>query len=170
MTDHPLDLLEACQTIFCVGMCEPSENQLQLLLQEAKTHRDKPASILTALPEPVGFPIAPFQNARIFLLEWKRYVAYMVTNESYSVYPEGQIFSGKNLQVFTDSKYLDFLSKTTVASEFFPGPYQHYRVASEMHTIDVASEDPPEITIISKADVKAAFSQVCRVTFLREDL
>jgi hypothetical protein len=76
--------LESCPTLFLVGICEPFENSLQILLQEAKTHTGKPKqTIIAGVNLGVGQPIAPAKDSRFFLLEWRRYIAYLVTDEHY---------------------------------------------------------------------------------------
>jgi hypothetical protein len=119
---YPLDELESCQALFVIGICEPAENHLQVLLQEAKAHNDRPQPIVIGETElGTGYPIAPFMDSRYFLIEWKRYVAYTVTDESYSNYPEGEIFSGKNLRVFADSEYLRFFAQNHARIRQLPG-------------------------------------------------
>lgn len=164
-----LEELESCNTLFLVGICEPFENQLQILLQEAETHRDKPGGlVIGGIDLGISYPIAPSKNSRFFQLEWRRYIAYLVTDESFGTCPEGGQFSGKNLRIFADSPYLRFLRDTTNATGGYPGPYQQYEIVSEMHVVDIAAEETPEITILTKADVEAGVSQVCRIAFPRE--
>jgi hypothetical protein len=166
-----LEQLESCQTLFLMGICEPFENQLQILLQEAKTHHDKPkSSVIGGVDLGIGFPIVPSEDSRFFQLEWRRYIAYLVTDESYGIYPEKEQFTGKNLRVLADSSYLRFLRETTNATGGYPGPYQQYEVVSQMHVVDVAAEEVSEITLLSKADVDSGISQVCRIAFPREAL
>jgi hypothetical protein len=81
------------------------------------------------------------------------------------MYPHGEQFTGKHLRVFAESAYLRFLRDTTYATSGYPGPYQQYEIVSQM---DVAAEEPPEITILTQADVESRISQVCRVAFPRE--
>jgi len=164
-----LEELESCQTLFLIGICEPFDNWLQILLQETKTHHDKPRSmVIGGVDLGISYPIAPSTDSRFFQLEWRRYIAYLVTDESYGIYPEGEQFTGKILRVFADSRYLRFLRETTNATSGYPGTYQQYEVVSQMHVVDVAAEEPPEITIITKADVEAGVSQVCRTAFPRK--
>jgi len=164
-----LEELESCQSLFVVGICEPFENQLQVLLQEAGTHYDKPApTVVAGVDLGTSYPIAPSRDSRFFQLEWRRYISYLITDESYGIYPHGEQFTGKNLRVFADSSYLRFLRETTYARDGYPGPYQHYEVVSQLHVVDVAAEEPPEIAVLSEADVRSGVSQVCRIAFPRE--
>jgi hypothetical protein len=166
-----LEELESCQTLFLVGICEPFENQLQILLQEAKTHQDQPRpTIIAGVDLGISYPIGPAEDSRFFQLDWQKYIAYLVTDESYGVYPVGEQFTGKNLRVFADSAYLRFLRETTNATDGYPGPYQQYEIVSQMHVVDVAAEEPPEITILSKTQVASATSHVCRVAFARDPI
>jgi hypothetical protein len=65
-----LEELESCQTLFLVGICEPFENWLQVLLQEATTHRNMPEQqVIAGVDLGISYPIAPAQDARFFQLE-----------------------------------------------------------------------------------------------------
>ncbi len=86
-----LEQLESCQTLFLIGICEPFENQLQIVLQEAKTHHDKPkSSVIGGVDLGIGFPIVPSEDSRLFSSSGDG-TAYLVTDESYGIYREKNI-------------------------------------------------------------------------------
>ena len=74
-------------------------------------------------------------------------VAYMVLNESYSTYPQSpEQFAGKLFHVFSKSHLLEFIKRTTYASDEYPGGVlEHYAVACLNHSVEVISTGPPRI-------------------------
>jgi hypothetical protein len=75
-------------------------------------------------------------------------VSYTVLNESYGVYPEEpEKFVGKLFRAFSWSHRLEFTKRTTIASEFYPGPLQHYEIACLNHIVDVITTRPPRVEV-----------------------
>lgn len=166
-----LDELESCYSLFLVGICEAFEGELQILLQEAGVHKDKPEpTIIGGIDLGTSFPIAPTRGARFFQLDWKRYISYLVTNESFA-YSKDEQYIGKRLLTAIVSRYLEFLKESTnISPPIHPGPFQHYRIISEMHIVDVAAQEAPEISLLTSDEVELGVSQVCKVSFPRSAL
>ena len=59
--------------------------------------------------------------------------------------PASQLIECRN------SAFLDFLRRTTIANDEFPGPSRHWELVCLDHVIDVVSTSEPVITL--KADV-----------------
>lgn len=164
----PLEQLESCQTLFLIGLCEPSENRLQVLVQEARTQFENPREVLIAgVNLGIAHPIAPDQTARYFQLDWSAYIAYQILDEGYSKLLEGEGFTGRNLRSFAESSFLKYLERTSYATSGYPGPLQHYELVSQMHILDVVAQIPPEITLLSRKEVESERTPVCRVAFPR---
>lgn len=160
----PLEQLESCQTLFLIGLCEPSENRLQVLVQEARAQFENPKEVVIAgVNLGIAHPIAPDETARYFQLDWSAYIAYQVLDETYSRWSDGKVFTGKNLRSFAESAFLKYLRQTTHASSDYPKPFQHYELISQMHVLDVASQAPPEITVLRREQVESGGTPVCRV-------
>ena len=164
----PLEQPESCQTLFLIGLCEPSENRLQVLVQEARTQFENPkAVVIDGVNLGIAHPIAPDETARYFQLDWSTYIAYQVLDESYSRWLDGEVFTGKNLRSFAESAFLKYLRQSANASADYPEPFQHYELVSQRHVLDVASQAPPEITILRREQVESGGTPVCRVAFPR---
>ncbi|HEY4777293.1 MAG TPA: hypothetical protein VIH56_06495 [Candidatus Acidoferrales bacterium] len=89
-------------------------------------------------------PIRP--SGRIFEIVWKSYIAYCVRNESYcGANKDDEIAVGKNFRVFSQSEFLNYISRATFATAEYPGHFQHYGVACQNHVIDVVSIHAQEI-------------------------
>ena len=81
-----------------------------------------------------------------FELVWTSYIAYSMRNESYTTVDESeQIDSGRLIRLYSESKFLDYVKKGTIAWEDYPGPHNHVQLVCLNHVIDVVSTSTPEI-------------------------
>lgn len=145
--------MNECQYLFADRIREIEGLTLELVVTEAKPQ----AEILVARDESVaerllvgGRPIERDLTCRIFRLvfDGRQMVSYSVLNESYGKYPEPpEQFTGKLFRTFSRSHLLEFIKKTTYASDEFPGVLQHYQVACQNHVVDVICTAPPRIEI-----------------------
>lgn len=138
-----------------------------MLLQEAKTHQDKPKQTVTGdVDLGISYPIAPAEDSRFFQLEG-RYIADLVTDESYGIYPGGEQLAAR-ICAYLPIPDTFSLRQTTNATGGYLGPYRQYEVVSQTHVVDLAAEEPPEIAILSKTEVESGISRVGRIAFPRE--
>lgn len=92
--------------------------------------------------------IQPMPGCRRFELVWKTYIGYSVVNESYSNgAPDASLAVGdrRRFAEYSSSQYLDYLAKASFASKDYPGPYRHWALYCQDHTIDIASQVDPII-------------------------
>jgi hypothetical protein len=111
----------------------------------------------SGLPDSLAFlressaPIEWMDGCLAFRLYWKRYAAYLVTEEcvgSCGDYAE-EVFEGDRLRRYSKSHFLDHLSRDTGAHS---RPLIHFKIICENHLVDVAAEDPPKIEIVPRAN------------------
>jgi hypothetical protein len=149
MIPAALDCLDSCEYLFLKELSEPRDNSLRLVVQEAVVN---PAGLVrphAELPELEGIlkdasPIESTENCRSFELIWKRYVAYLVTEEcvgSCGSYDD-EIFAGKLFRVYTKSHFLEHLARDTGGHT---ETVLHYKLTCLNHLIDVAAYAPPEV-------------------------
>jgi hypothetical protein len=97
-------------------------------------------------PNPETWSTHP--GCRRFELVWESYIAYSIVNESYSNGEPDTSVAVDGLRLFVEysrSQYLDYLSKVSFASADYPGPYRHWAIYCQDHTIDIASQAEPVI-------------------------
>jgi len=144
-----LDSLDSAKYLYLRELSEPRDNSLRLVVQEALVN---PAGLVRPhpeLPELEGIlkaasPIESTENCRRFELIWKRYVAYLVTEEcvgSCGSYDD-EIFSGKLFRVYAKSHFLEHLARDTGGHT---GEVLDYKVTWLNHLVDIAAYDPPEV-------------------------
>ena len=155
-----LDSLNSVKYLYLRELSEPRDNSVRLVVEEAV--RGRPAlkgSPQTELPELAeimkdGRLIESTEGCRTFELSWKRYVAYLVTEEcvgSCGKYDD-ESFTGKLFRVYTDSHFLKHLALDTGGHV---EQIQHYKLTCLNHLIDVAAYAPPEIRLIDPASQRS---------------
>jgi hypothetical protein len=147
-----LDQLNSAEYLYLRDLSEPRDNALRLIVDEAVANPAGVAPVLNVTPElkdilKNSVPIESTENCRTFEFYWRKYVAYLVTEEgvgSSGSYEE-EVFTGKLLRQYSKSHFLDHLARDT-GGHF--RPLQHYKLICLNHLIDVASEEPPTICVI----------------------
>jgi len=121
---------------------EPSDNVLRMVVIEAGAQGP-------AQSTPVGeaVPILPLPDAVPLELVWEHYIAYAVRNESYARTDDGATWSSPASQLVErrNSAFLDFVRKTTIATDEFPGLLRHWELNCLDHVVDVVSTSDPVI-------------------------
>ena len=135
--------IDSCRYLYLRRLWEPQDTGLSVIVDEAVVDAGEVPNTATS----VG-PIVVGPQNRAFQIMWPRYVAYSVTNESYTVLREAdRIASGRLLIRYAASEYLDHLDKVTFygAMTDILGEMIHIRVVCLNHIIDVVSGAVPEV-------------------------
>ena len=136
---------DACDSLLLGELSEPSTNELQITVLEARATRLPDASSVDA-PVPGASPVLHTPGCRIFKLYWTSYIAYSVRNESYA--QNGRdIFEGRLFRIFSRSHFLDYVGASTLVTSNYPGPYRHWSLVCLDHVIDVVSTVEPRIEV-----------------------
>jgi hypothetical protein len=143
-------IIDSCYTIFVREISEPEENMLRLVLQEAEESPETVSHKIGGTVIENLHRVEPTERSRTFELTWKQYITYSVTNESFAPPDDDSSVraSGRLFRIYSKSHFLNFVSRATIATEQYPGPFKHFCVVSEMHVIDVVSTQMPEIRIL----------------------
>lgn len=147
--DEVIALLNQAKYLYLRQISEPQDNSLRLVVEEANADRGETLST----PNPAGpfteyTPIEAVEGCRTVELRWRRYVAYLVTEEfvgSGGSYQD-EVYTGNLLRVYTKSHFLDHLSRDT---GYHTEAFLHYKLVCLNHLIDVASSSPPEVLVLS---------------------
>ncbi len=153
---NPLvEAIRACRYLYLDSLSEPDENSLRVVLHEAKIGGPPTAEELAdeSLPEVRELlagsrAIVHGPGCQVFELVWPSYVGYSVENESYALpEPKESVGEGRLLVVYTESVYLRYLSKATLASADYLGSFRHWALCCLNHIVNVASVDEPDVTV-----------------------
>ena len=132
--------IESCDYLFLCEINEPEDNSLRLVVEEAVAAQETTSKRIGDAIIKDLHRIESTNASRSFELTWDEYVAYLVTNESYALSGDSeQTISGRFVQVYARSHFLNHVSRTTFANAEYPGPLQHICIICENHVIDVVS-------------------------------
>jgi hypothetical protein len=156
--DEIVSLLNEAKYLFLRDISEPEENSLRLVVEEAIADHTQtisttdPASPFAEILKGAA-PVKAVEGCRRFEIQWSRYVAYLVTEESVGSGGnyEDEIYTGKLFREYTKSHFLDLLARDT-GGHF--EPILHYKLICQNHLIDVAAYGPPEVRLLENSGTK----------------
>jgi hypothetical protein len=151
-----VEQLNSVKYISLREISEPNKrafNTLRIIVQEAVVnyggHVDVPKEIGSILKGP--HPIESVEGCKVFQLDWKHYVAYLVTEELVGSNAanryDDESYTGKLFRVYSRSHFLDHIARDTGGHV---EEVRHYKVICLDHLIDVATYCEPEITVVSE--------------------
>jgi hypothetical protein len=143
---NPTDEINDCKSLFLAEIQETDYNSLKLVIVEGLPVGEPKSITVGDVVIPDCTSIEPTGQSRAFELVWRRYVGYAVLNESYASVNDGEQYVGRRFRVYSKSRFLDYMTQATFASNEYPGPTQHYCVACEDHIVHVLAVDPPLVT------------------------
>ncbi|NAY93429.1 hypothetical protein GTQ34_16075 [Muricauda sp. JGD-17] len=92
-------------------------------------------------------PVKSTSESRQFKVEFREAVFYQVADESYCSWDEYEIRDGKdNIQIFSKSRYMDFVTEHFPFYSAENSKGKHYRLLATTEIIDVIAYDNPTIT------------------------
>jgi hypothetical protein len=136
-------------------MKDSEKNQLELIFEEAIVNESKRGKIESSRLHPDlhfllegAAPIESVDGCLAFRFFWKRYTAFLVTEECVAGGGEfaDETYEGNLIRRYSKSHFLDHLARDTGGHT---GPLLHYKIVSENHVVDVVSETEPDIEVIS---------------------
>lgn len=131
--------------LYLTSIGEPRENQLRIVVTEGVL--GEPTKIdIDGIDLGEGQPIVMTDESRSFELYWDNYVAYAVRNESFWKGEEGELPRDRMLERRIGSAFFRYVSETTFADNFYPGPLEHWSLTTLNHCVDVVSVGPPSVT------------------------
>lgn len=136
------DDINLCKYVYLKEICEPEDNCLRLIVEEAIEGGEPGAIDSTGLS---GKGIQVANESRVFEIYFDSYIGYSIIDESLALPDDSEIFEGRIFCIYDKSNYLDYLKKSSFATEDHPGPFVHYGFNCLNHIIDIASADEPEI-------------------------
>ena len=94
-------------------------------------------------------PIEVTDASVIYEIVFQDYVSYAVTNESYAGGAD-EVFDGELARIYSKSAFLRYIDQGTFATSDYPGPFVHYGFCCLNQIIDIVSEEPPSIDVMSQ--------------------
>ena len=138
---------EGHMDLYLTEIGEPSDKKLRIVVAEAFLEEPSPLEI-DNINLGNSWPIVVTNESRFFELNWDDYVAYVVRNESFWQAEPQEPQMTKNFYRRVNSAFLQFVSTTTFADDYYPEPLQHWALSVLNHCVDVVSVQPPRIGLI----------------------
>ena len=136
--------------IYLDQIFETIDNHLRLIFNRSKTSDIAETITIGEIEIKDSYSIDIDETKPQIQMDFEWYIGYSVRNESYTVWDDYEEFDVKIFRIFSKSRYLDFISISTIATEEYPGPYKHYGMSCLNHVIDVVSNTDPIIVEISR--------------------
>lgn len=148
-------------SFFLERLIDGPDNELTIIIVQSKEgppdtefiKAEKNAKIRDLLSQSISI-IPDYTNA--YKIHFEDYIIYQTRNESYCSYDHDESRSGHALILFSKSKLLDYLRKSTDAydngEDAYPAKFQHYGVYTQDHIIDIVSQCAPSI---EKVEIKS---------------
>jgi hypothetical protein len=159
MNSAEVEQLNSVQYLYLRELSEPRDNSLKLVVEEAVLNRSGVVGLnlpeLGAIVKDAS-PIEAIEGCRTFELYWKRYAAYLVTEElvgsNASSGYDDETYTGRLLRVYSKSHFLAHIARNTGGHD---EPLQHYKVVCLNHLIDVAAFAPPDVRVnVLESDIR----------------
>lgn len=136
--------------IYLDCISEPRDNHLRLTFSRSKKSDVSETIDLGGVEIKDTYSIDIDYTLPLIQLDFEWYIAFSVTNESYTVMDDYEEFEGKVFRIYQKSRYLDFIKVGTIASEDYPGPFKHYEISCLNHIVDIVSTSEPVIKEIDR--------------------
>nr|WP_260871282.1 hypothetical protein [Paenibacillus sp. Y412MC10] len=142
--------LSMLKNIYLDQIFETQDNHLRLLFSRSKASEIAETVTIGEIEIKDSYSIDIDESLPHIQIDFEWYIGYSVRNESYTVWDDYEEFEGKIFRIYSKSRYLDFISTSTIATEEYPGPYKHYGISCLNHVIDIVSTTDPIIVEIPR--------------------
>ena len=132
------------------GLIEPNANSLRVFFARCKVSETPENLNIGKFEFKDIFPIEINDKLPILQIDFESYIAYSITNESFTTWDNYEIFEGKAFRKYSKSRYLDFIKSTTIANVDYPGYLNHYGFVCLNHIVDIITSTQIVITEINE--------------------
>jgi len=141
------DKINAHHSLYFGNLTEPEDNQICFTIHEAIEGNDIELLDFGSKSLKVK-KIISSKDTSAYEILFKSYISYNIIDESYANPDKYKNYDGSIFRIYNKSYFLDFIYKSTFATESYPDPFKHYGFCCENHIINIVSVDSPEIKII----------------------
>jgi hypothetical protein len=96
-------------------------------------------------------PIRTDESCRKYKITFNGFFVYQVVEEGSIEWSDKEIFTGKYVRVFTESRFLEFIKDNLCVAWFAEDPssaYKHFEFPRSNFIVDVAAATNPEIELV----------------------
>jgi hypothetical protein len=143
--NNEIEALNSCKNLFLRELIEPGNESIRLIVQAGHENVDAISLEIAGVMFSDCRRVESNQYSPTWEIVWSQYVAYAVRNESFVTKDDSEAFTGDRVRFYSESHFLNYISRSTFATNAFPGPMQHIEVLCENQIIDVVATIQPEI-------------------------
>jgi hypothetical protein len=141
-----IDQINSHKWLYLDRLYEETDLELCVIVDEAKVLGGEPE----ALPNASAYgQIVSDETCRKYIITFKNYIAYCVTNETCAGAGNEEQFTGTLFRTYANSHFLDYISASSNGVPATLSGYTHYEVVTLNQIIDVATPCEPDIEIVS---------------------
>lgn len=148
---------------FILSMNDTPDNELVVMLApairgekgESQNASDFPKNQSETIQEMLKNSYPVYEDmTRIYEIRFESYIMYQCRNESYTAFDPDEKAAGKYLLVFEKSKLLDYYEGVIFdcSTDEAKAGRRHYGIYTANHIIDIISDYPPVITMVSQEE------------------
>lgn len=132
------------------GLIEPDINALRIFISRCKTSEISEDLVIGKNIISDVYSVDTDMYLPILQIDFESYIAYSVTNDSYTSWDDYEVFEGKAFRIYSKSRYLDFINTHTFADKDYLGLFVHYGIICLNHIINIVSVDKPVVKEINR--------------------
>ncbi len=134
--------------LYLTEIGEPEDNVLRLVIEQATTSGEERDLTIGETTISGLQDIVSDERCFVYEIIFESYIIYSVLNESFAQVDASEIYTGNLIRIYSKSNFLDHLKLATFATEDYPGKFEHYEIVALNHVVEIASVDPPLISIL----------------------
>ena len=143
-----MQLPEGNLNLYLTAIGEPACNELRIVVAEGLLGELTKIDV-AGVDVGEGRPIEIMAESRSYEISWDNYVAYVVRNESFWKAEKREPAFTKHLERRFDTAFMRYIRDVTFADDEYPGPLEHWYLATLNHCVDVVSVGPPHVLPIT---------------------
>ncbi|MFT8341247.1 MULTISPECIES: hypothetical protein [Clostridium] len=135
------------------GLTEPYTNSLRMYFDRCKVSDTPEDFVIVDKIITDCYPINIDAHLPTLQLDFESYIAYSITNESFTSWDDYEVFEGNAFRIYTKSRYLDFIKEHTFAHQVCGDVYPtltHYGIVCLNHIVNIVSTCTPVIVETNK--------------------
>jgi hypothetical protein len=147
-----IEQIDSHSFLYLIEIGEPQDNLLRLIISEAQSRKTPEDVVIEGMTLTNSHELVADEACTAYEVIFQNYVAYSVRNESFVTVDKTEMCTGRRFQIYSQSRFLDYVRVATFASDDFPGKLGHYGINCLNHIVDVVAVSEPIISIIRSAE------------------
>ena len=146
---NPIEIINTSEWVFLESAQVHHDTDLELIFVIGSVSEKPENSIIGE-----AFPVNYNDQSERYSLTFLNFVGYSILNESYDNLDTTNEINIDGFRIYKKSNFLDYVLKDTFATQILKEEILHYFFLREIHLINVASAEVPEIVKLNTTKPK----------------